>query len=205
MKQKIKSILKKIPFLYSVCDYLGLAGRRFLVRKLPKDAVGIEIGVHEGDFSATILKVAKPRKLYLVDPWEAQGGEMKGSWFGEEATGGQPSMDSRYQRVASRFADQIGSGTFELIRKYSDAAAADFEDDSIDWIYIDGNHLYEYVKKDLELYFPKIKKGGLIAGDDYGEGGWWQGGVKKAVDEFVEQGQVAVVSIKGSQFILQKR
>ena len=40
-----------------------------------------------------------------------------------------------------------------------------------DWIYIDGNHTYEYVKQDLEGYRPKVKPGGYMAGDDYGTKG----------------------------------
>jgi len=76
---------------------------------------------------------------------------------------------------------------------------------SLNIIYIDGNHLYEFVKQDLELYYRTVKEGGLITGDDYGDGGWWQGGVKKAVDEFVAKGFVEAIEIKGGQFILKKK
>ena len=204
MKNKLRFILKKIPFFYSICEKLGIVGRLFLLRRLPKNSIGIEIGVYEGDFSAQILKVVNPRKLYLVDPWEAQGGEMKDSWFGTEKTGGQSAMDARFDEVAARFKSEIGSGIVELVRNYSDAAVSKFEDDSVDWVYIDGNHLYEYVKKDLELYFSKMKEGGLMTGDDYNDGGWWKDGVKKAVDEFVENGYAEVVKLRGNQYILRK-
>ena len=67
--------------------------------------------------------------------------------------------------------------------------------DKLDFIYIDGNHSYEGVKTDIELYYPKLRKGGLLMGDDYhpepiqtlnfgGEDMVF--GVKKAVDEFAE-------------------
>jgi methyltransferase family protein len=35
-----------------------------------------------------------------------------------------------------------------------------------DWIYVDGDHQYEAVKKGLESYLPKVKPGGFITGDD---------------------------------------
>ncbi len=56
-----------------------------------------------------------------------------------------------------------------------------FEDESIDFLFIDAHHTYEDVKKELELWYPKVKTGGIISGHDY----IWIGAViKKAVDEF---------------------
>ncbi len=69
---------------------------------------------------------------------------------------------------------------------------------------IDGNHFYEYVKQDMELYLKKVKVGGYLTGDDYTEEGWWKGGVKKAVDEMIETQNVKLVEIRNGQFILKK-
>lgn len=63
---------------------------------------------------------------------------------------------------------------------YSYNVVDKFEDSSIDFIYIDAEHTYESVKRDLELYLPKLKKGGIIGGHDYHE--VWPG-VCKAIDE----------------------
>ena len=49
-----------------------------------------------------------------------------------------------------------------------------------DFVYIDGNHDYEFVLKDLETWFTKVKPGGIIFGDDYLR----PYGVSKAVNEF---------------------
>jgi len=56
-----------------------------------------------------------------------------------------------------------------------------FDDESIDFLFLDGDHSYEAVKKDLKLWYPKIKKGGIISGHDYM---WVDARVKRAVDEF---------------------
>lgn len=63
---------------------------------------------------------------------------------------------------------------------------------------------YAAVKEDLELYFKKLKVRGLLCGDDYGESGWWKGGVERAVDEFASNNIVKIVSLQHSQFCLEK-
>ena len=54
-----------------------------------------------------------------------------------------------------------------MVRTLSSDAVEIFEDESIDFIFIDGNHSYEYVLEDLENYYPKVKIGGILCGDDY--------------------------------------
>lgn len=58
----------------------------------------------------------------------------------------------------------------KLLRKTSVEGAATFDDESIDWIFIDGDHTYDGCLADLKAWYPKIRKGGLISGDDYGDG-----------------------------------
>jgi hypothetical protein len=72
-----------------------------------------------------------------------------------------------------------------------------------DWVYIDGNHLYEYVAKDLELSFRKTRAGGLILGDDYTDGGWWRGDVKRAIGDFAMKHGIRY-EVLGDQFIFRK-
>lgn len=54
-----------------------------------------------------------------------------------------------------------------VVRKDSADAANDYEDSSIDFIYIDADHTYEGVMRDIQAWFPKMKKGSVMAGDDY--------------------------------------
>jgi predicted O-methyltransferase YrrM len=113
-------------------------------------------------------------------------------------------MDAIYESVLQRFRSAIESGVVEVHRNTSAGFCSSFQDNYFDWIYIDGNHQYEFVKQDLETYLPKIKTGGLIAGDDYGRPGWWQDGVTKAVDEAVEAGRFEKLLIEDHQFLLLK-
>lgn len=179
--------------------------RRFLLDNLPKGSRGVEIGVHIGDFSRKILDVVQPAELYLVDPWEYQQSDIyKDALYGGGAKNGQMEMDERYKSVCKRFDQEVQKGVVKIRREYSSDALRAFPDNHLDWVYIDGNHLYEYVKSDLELSLQKVCVGGYITGDDYKEGGWWDGGVKKAVDEFVSLKLVKITAIQNGQFILQK-
>lgn len=180
--------------------------RDFLLRAMPKNSVGAEIGVDRGIFSQRILEMVNPSRLHMIDPWKYEEGETyEKAWYGGEVGKNQGNMDRRYEKVAEKFASQISNNQVIIHRGYSNEVCREFEDNYFDWIYIDGNHLYEFVKQDLELYYRTVKDGGLIAGDDYKDGGWWQGGVKKAVDEFVTKGLVEVIQIRNSQFILKKK
>jgi predicted O-methyltransferase YrrM len=70
-----------------------------------------------------------------------------------------------------------------LHEDYSYNVVDEFEDNSFDFIYIDASHTYEDTKKDIELYLPKVKKGGIIGGHDYQQDEF--PGVKKSVLELV--------------------
>jgi hypothetical protein len=180
-------------------------GRDRLLQSMPKQSVCAEIGVHLGDFSEKILRVVEPKKLHLIDPWKYETETTyKTSLYGGHKGGDQQNMDRRYEQVVARFRTQLDQGRVVFHRAYSSDAAPDFADGELDWVYIDGNHLYEFVKKDLELYGPKVKPGGFITGDDYDYSGWWQGGVKRAVDELVASGAVKLVDILDGQFVVQK-
>jgi hypothetical protein len=179
--------------------------RDFLLKEMPKQSVCAEIGVYKGEFSERILRIVRPQELHLIDPWKYEpSATYREAWFGGEQGASQANMDSIYDGVLRRFQVPIAKGTIAVHRAASLEASFAFPDGYFDWIYIDGNHLYEYVKMDLERYYPKVKHGGYLAGDDYAEGCWWQGGVKRAVDEFVRNGLVELLQIKNSQFWLRK-
>lgn len=180
--------------------------REFLLEMLPKNSICAEIGVHKGDFSAQILQTVIPKELSLIDPWKYEDSDTyKQAWYGGQVQDGQNEMDDRYQAVCLRFDPQVRSGRIKIYRGCSGDVLGKFPDQYFDWVYIDGNHLYEFAKLDLELSLKKTKINGFIMGDDYAEGGWWLGGVKKAVDEFIQQKQVRLVMTQDRQFVLQNK
>jgi len=177
-----------------------------VLRKLGRGGVGAEIGVFRGDFSERILLIARPRRLHLIDPWKFEpGAAYDQSLYGRGHASGQAAMDAIHDSVRERFDHEIQVGTVVIHRSGSAEAAAQFDDGYFDWVYIDGNHLYEFVLRDLESYYPKVKPRGFIAGDDYGVEGWWHDGVTRAVDEFAARGGCDKTLVRAGQFVLRKR
>ena len=143
--------------------------RRELILYLDKNNTKFvaEVGVREGYFSKFILDNTSVEKLYAIDPWERNP---------ELEHGAQEAFDTCH-----RLLHQFGKRA-EMIKDYSPSAAEIFEDEILDFVYIDGLHDYESVKADIKAFYPKIKKGGIIAGHDYHKGDW--PGVYDAVNEF---------------------
>lgn len=132
----------------------------------------VEIGVARGSTSKfTIERLSDKISLYTgVDPYESNYDKKDGfSYYNQDL------MDNLYKFVIKK----VNDPRFKLIRKKSNIAHLDFEDNSIDAIYIDGNHSYEAVTEDIKCWSPKVKQGGLIIGDDY----LTFEGVRKAVND----------------------
>ncbi len=64
---------------------------------------------------------------------------------------------------------------------------------------------FDDVKRDLEAFFPKLRKGGYCAGDDYDRRGIWDHGVTRAVDEFRLDPSIETIRLKNHQFLIRKR
>lgn len=179
------------------------AARDELISRLPRGGTGAEIGVWRGDFTARLLAGAQPGVLHLIDPWAFQP-EFDRSWFGGSVAKSAEDMDLIYEGVERRFASEIASNRIQIHRSQSVEAAGDFAPGQFDWVYIDGNHEYEYVLADLRAYTPLVRPGGYVVGDDYGSAGWWKGGVTKAVDEWVARGECELLAVLADQFLLRR-
>ncbi len=171
-----------------------------VLRIIPKDAICAEIGVWKGDFSEHIRATARPRTLHLIDPWRFVPSYPQ-RWYGGAAARNQDDMDRIYQDVMHRFADDP---CVRVHRLDSTSAAARFADATLDWVYIDADHSYQAVLADLKMWAPKIKPGGMLAGDDYA----WHDekgtlSVKRAVHDFTARQSPCEMSVVGGQFLLQ--
>ncbi|MDA0722184.1 MAG: class I SAM-dependent methyltransferase [Proteobacteria bacterium] len=157
--------------------------RRKFIEKLPKGGIAVEIGVWQGDFSPTIIELITPDKLVLIDPWA----HIKDDSHAEAFVGrtGKTKMDRIFDGVVKKFETEIAARQVALIRDFSVPALAQFTDQSISFAYVDGDHSYEGVSADLAALFPKMKRGGIMAFDDYHRRGWWGDGVIRAINEFL--------------------
>lgn len=117
--------------------------------------VGVEVGVERGVFTE-ILCVANPQaKIYGVDPWTAYRG------YRDHVS--QDKLDRFYQETLKR----VENYNCELIRDWSLGAAKEFDDLSLDFVFIDANHRLEEVIKDIVVWEKKVRVGGIVSGHDY--------------------------------------
>jgi hypothetical protein len=176
--------------------------RRWLLEQMPRGGCCAEIGVWQGDFAHWILEITAPKELHLVDPWAFSPRDRDhDTWHGRALAGGQDTMDEVHDRVVGRFADETASGLVTIHRVPSHEAAATFPAAYFDWIYIDGDHFYDAVSRDLLVWERTVKPGGIIAGDDYRESPIYGTDVVRAVDEFAAARRLRVESW-GRQFLM---
>ncbi len=172
---------------------------------MPKNSVGIEIGVWKGEFSGQILKVAEPKTLHLVDPWLVSGASDRTSeaWYGADRIT-QAAMDEIHDQVAKRFIRERANGQVEIHRTDAKKALGAMEPESVDYVYVDGDHSYEGVSSDLAEALRVTKVGGFICCDDYLLGAWWQDGVVRAVHELLAGHPVTIHYKANSQVVMRK-
>lgn len=144
-----------------------------------KEFVGIELGCGDGDTTLHLLSNLPNLTLYGIDPYIGY----------DDFNGHNPA-----EMLAGNFVNTMRKidsykDRFTLYRDISDNVVDKFEDESLDFIFIDGLHSYEQVLKDCENYYPKIKKGGLFSGHDYRV----IDSVNRAVNEFADKVNVSEI------------
>jgi len=157
----------------------------------PKNSVGAEIGVQCGGNAKRIHSITCPKEFHLIDPW------MGNTVFYPPANPIYSSEDL-YHNVCEYF-DEYDE--CYIHRMTSNEAAPLFPDNHFDFLYVDGDHSYEGVKSDLVNYYPKVKLGGIIMGDDY-HSSW--GGVVRAFDEFATANGLELQKLQYNQVMFFK-
>ena len=142
--------------------------------------IGAEIGVAAGEYSLEICE-NNPQltKMYGIDPWIPYVGYndyMKESTFSKLKEG-----------AITRLS---GLQHYEFIRELSMDALKKFEDDSLDFCYIDANHSNPYVTDDIFGWAKKVRSGGIISGHDWQQPRGQSYKVKEAVSTYVIENKI---------------
>lgn len=142
---------------------------KFLLDTIADDGVFVEGGAWLGKSSSFLCDYARDRiNIFIVDTWKGSADELMNVKIAAE------------KDLYRIFLENMGDRNFTPIRKDSVEASKDFNNESCDVVFIDMEHTYEAVKKDIEAWLPKVKTGGYIAGHDYDS---IHPGLVKAVEE----------------------
>lgn len=140
---------------------------------------GVEIGVHKAYFSGVLCKMNTELALTSVDIWRRE----------------------EFYCDAIR---NVSNFNCRLIRMTSIKAATLFDNGSLDFVFIDGDHRYLSVKSDIEAWEPKVRIGGVVSGHDYKVSNKTLAGARcevvKAVDEYVTKHRINPLFIIGENF-----
>lgn len=158
-------ITKQIVEDLAKTDYFDRCDSPACIAILPfvdSQHIGVEIGVYNGVSSAMFLQHCK--FMYFIDPFEPC----------EDSS--DPTIFADYGKFL-RSIDGFSIDQYHIIKGKSHVVAPMVPD--VDFVFIDGNHKYDFVLDDIVDYWPKIRPGGFISGHDYNHEE-----VRKAVNDF---------------------
>lgn len=173
-------------------DYIASAELNEFIKKLGQNLKGCEIGVCHGENLCHMLESCENiESMIAVDPYISY--QDYGGYVDEDKLQG-PSFVKLKElpTIVKQNLDSIGmfhKVNFKQVT--SDEAALTIEDESLDFVFIDGNHSYLQVKKDLDNYYEKVKKGGIFSGHDFS-----LTDVNKAILEFLDEKNISSSDLK---------
>ena len=150
-----------------------------LQEKNLKDLFGVEVGVFDGSHCWGFLETLDIKRLYMVDPYVSYERHIKDVGLERSQW-----LLARAKKRSKIWAEEKFPGKCFHIYEKSLDAVKDFGDESLDFVYLDGDHTYENVSKEIPAWEAKLKHGGLMGGHDYSKR---RAEVIKAVDEYCKK------------------
>ena len=119
---------------------------------------GAEIGTEEGRYAEQICRAIPGVKLFCIDPYKA---------YDRYADTVSQSRLDHFYRVAQHRLTEQNQFNVEIIRETSLEAVKRFKPGSLDFVFIDGNHHFDFVVQDIIAWSPIVRRGGIVSGHDY--------------------------------------
>jgi hypothetical protein len=147
-------LTRESPFELKLC-------RKLVLPTLFKDLgfnTGVEVGVLDGTYSEVLCKDIPNLKLYSVDKWAVYP-----IYHNRRK---QYHYDAAYGQALEKLKPYPNC---QIIKEWSMDAVKQFEDNSLDFVFIDANHDFEHITEDIAEWGKKVRIGGIISGHDFGD------------------------------------
>jgi len=166
-----------------------------------KNGIVVEIGVYGGASILSVIDVCVNNNItiYGIDPWEKTN-----------IVNGTNISESEKEILTRKMVDartnlelvikKLKYSNIKLIQDTSESASSQFKNKTVDLVYIDGDHSYESVTKDLTIWCEKLKPNGIIWGDDFG---WVP--VRKAIQDFSKLNKMNINRLSNGKWYLTKK
>lgn len=145
--------------------------------------VGAEVGLFRGRNARAMFREIPNLKLYGID-----------AYFDQPYSTRHKTVP-RYERNRKMASERLKNRNIVIIEKFSEEAVQNIPYDSLDFVYIDGDHSYDYVMTDIILWARRVRSGGIISGHDYISPGGFRHkfdiNVKEAVDDYIAVHKIA--------------
>ncbi len=153
---------------------------------------GAEVGVAQGYNAGVIMRANPQLHLRLIDPWRRYSGHKRGRKSSEQI--------QWYENLQVKMAPY----NVTFMKMLSMDAMRDIPVNSLDFVYIDGHHIFDYVIQDIVEWTKRVRPGGIVAGHDYypyqdRSMRREQSGVVEAVDAYVDAHRIPHLFLTDSE------
>lgn len=164
---------------------IEISNKTELYSLFPKNGVGAELGVCQGDNAVLLYNYTQPSSLYLID-----------IWIKNKETYKHCPSDLHYDNWMDMVSKKLPHSNVYLVRQDTIKWLDSIPDDFLDWIYIDSSHAYDHVSVEYSKAIKKVKRGGIISGHDfYCHPKAWKTGVIRAVLNQVQNNNLLLTHI----------
>jgi len=147
-----------------------------LIKANLRDLVGVEVGVFDGSHCWGLLQNLDIKKLYMIDPYIPYAQHIKDVGLKRSKW-----LLARAKKRSRTWGEEKFPGKCEYLYSKSLDVVGWFQDETLDFVYLDGDHTYENVSKEIPAWGVKLKPSGLMGGHDYSKR---RTDVPRAVDEY---------------------
>ena len=176
---------------YPCRPMINFVGEHFKNKKL----VGVEIGTYKGINAYSIMKTLNMTLLYCIDPY------LEYNNYPETWLINTQNYFDKYELEAKKRLKKFGTAVIFIKGLSTDPSTLNFICDNLDFVYIDGNHDYNYAKNDINTYYLKLQSDGIIGGHNF-ESKF--SGVARAVLEFIDKHNLELYGNEKDWWVIKK-